>query len=225
MKIDIEITAVFQTPFNVGTGALANIATNRPTIKDGRQQAIIPGSSYKGRLRHTCERLLRTLQQTDSAVCQPPVANRMCPLHEAWLGEFCPVCQLFGSPLRHSPLKFSDLHWQESAEAGVLTDIRTGVSIRRSRRVAEPQRLYDQEVFGPLPETIFSGTITGHLPDEAGQPLAALLLAGLRQLHTVGGGQTGGLGHCRFTARIKIDNRPQGNKWYEEGLKQWLATK
>ena len=225
MKIDIEITAVFQTPFNVGTGALANIATNRPTIKDGRQQVIIPGSSYKGRLRHTCERLLRTLQQTDGAVCQPPVANRMCPLHEAWLGEFCPVCRLFGSPLRQGPLKFSDLHWQESIDEAHLTDIRTGVSIRRNRRVAEPQRLYDQEVFGPLPETIFSGTITGHLPDDDSQALVALLLAGLRQLHTVGGGQTGGLGHGRFRTSTRIDNRPQDEAWYKEGLQQWLATK
>ncbi len=225
MKIEIGLTAVFQTPFNVGTGALANIATNRPTIKDGRLRVIIPGSSYKGRLRHTCERLLRTLQQNETAVCQPPVANQMCPLHQARPGEFCPVCRLFGSPLRQGSLKFSDLHWQESVGEAQLTDIRTGVSIRRSRRVAEPQRLYDQEVFGPLPETIFSGTITGHLPDDDSQALVALLLAGLRQLHTVGGGQTGGLGHCRFQASTRIDNRPQDQTWYKEGLRQWLITK
>jgi CRISPR/Cas system CSM-associated protein Csm3 (group 7 of RAMP superfamily) len=224
MHLQIELTAVFTTPFNVGTGALANTYTDRPTIKNGQQRPIIPGSSYKGRLRHTCEQILRALQQDDAAACQPPVANQMCPLNDDWAGQYCPICRLFGSPNRHGPLRFSDLQWDALDSLEAPTEIRTGVAIRRSRRVAEPQKLYNQELFGPLPQTRYTGEIVGHLVDDDSQQLAALLVAGLRQMHTIGGGQTGGLGHCTFETKIRIDGRLQDDTWFKEELARWLFT-
>jgi CRISPR/Cas system CSM-associated protein Csm3 (group 7 of RAMP superfamily) len=224
MHVRIELTAVFKTPFNVGTGALANAYTDRPTIKNGQQRPIIPGSSYKGRLRHTCERLLRTLQQNDAATCHPPVANTMCPLNDNWSGDFCPICRLFGSPTRPGPLHFSDLNWDADAGLEAPTDIRAGVAIRRSRRVAEPQKLYNTELFGPELQTRYKGVISGHLVEADSQQLIALLLAGLRHMHTIGGGQTGGLGHCEFETRLTLDKQPQNDAWFEEGLAQWLPT-
>ena len=224
MHLKIEFTAVFKTPFNVGTGALANTYTDRPTIKNGQQRPIIPGSSYKGRLRHTCEQLLRTLQQNTAAACQSPEANTMCPIDVAWAGGYCPICRIFGSPNLHSPLRFSDLQWEANVSLKSPTEIRTGVAIRRSRRVAEPQKLYNQELFGPVSQTRLKGTITGYLVDDDSQQLAALLIAGLRHMHTIGGGQTGGLGHCTFQTRLRIDGQLQNDAWFEEGLAQWLPT-
>ncbi len=148
----------------------------------------------------------------------------MCPIIDAWAGSYCPICRLFGSPTRHSSLRFGDLQWEQAITLTPHIDIRTGVSIRRSRRVAEPQKLYNQEVVGAMAQMHYQGTIAGHLVADNSHQLVALLLAGLRHMHTIGGGQTGGLGHCTFETRVVIDKRPQDDTWFEEGLAKWLPT-
>jgi CRISPR/Cas system CSM-associated protein Csm3 (group 7 of RAMP superfamily) len=214
--VEIELKVTFLTPFIVGTGALGETLSNKPTIKDAQQRPIIPGSAWKGRLRHTCERLARSLLADDHAVCRTPDPAAACPLDPAWLGYYCPACRLFGAPRRPSTLRFTDLHWDDdSLEPPTL--IRTGVSINRLRRAAEPQRLYDLEAVDPL-DVVYKGRITGALNETEGQALAALLLGGLQAMTTLGGGRGSGLGRCRIEAQARIDKGVVDEAWRREGL-------
>lgn len=220
MQIDITLAVHFRTPFNVGTGALAEQWTDRPTLRDATGRPIVPGSALKGRLRHTCEALLRTLADSDEAACRAPAPDAMCPLRPRHHGDYCPICRLFGAPRRPSPLFFSDLRRATAAPPTPVL-LRTGVSIRRNRRVAEAQRLYDQEAAAPVAGMGFRGDIRGHLSDADAPALLALLWGGLRALDTLGGGRTGGLGFCDIEAIVSADGRPLDNAALEEGLRQW----
>lgn len=216
MLVDIDLRITFLTPFTVGTGAMGHTQTNKPTIKDALQRPLIPGSALKGRLRHTCERLACSLLDDDDAVCHAPNPATTCPLDTKWLDQYCPVCRLFGSPRRPSSLRFTDLHWLEPV-AAAPTLIRSGVSINRRRRVAEPQRLYDLETVDPL-DVVYRGHITGHLNEAEGQALIALLLGGLHGLTTLGGGRGSGLGRCAIQAQTRIDRRLVDAAWQRDGL-------
>jgi len=221
MEVKIEITAHFISSFIVGTGSLGDALTNKPTFKDGRSRPIIPASAFKGRLRHHCERLLKALQSDDHAACQAPDPANTCPLSPHWLNDYCPVCRLFGSPKRPSPLTFGDWSWAFNDEAP--TQIRTGVSIGRRRRVAEPQRLYDLEAVDPLTAP-YTGMIQGHLADDDAHALAALLWAGIRNMKTVGGGRGSGLGRCDMAAVVRINNQKVGETWLRQGLDHWRRS-
>jgi|CXWK01.1.fsa_nt_gi CRISPR/Cas system CSM-associated protein Csm3 (group 7 of RAMP superfamily) len=222
MHIEIALAVVFTTPFNVGAGALAEQLTDRPTIKDGWYRPLLPGSALKGRLRHTTEALLRTLRQDDLAACRSPSPDTTCPLDPARLGDYCPICRLFGAPRRPSPLYFSDLR-RPSTEPPAPVLLRAGVSIRRNRRVAEAQRLYDQEAVAAGAALVYRGVIAGHLMDDDAPALLALLWGGLRALDTLGGGRTGGLGRCRISVDARRDGQPADAAALEEGLRQWHA--
>ncbi|MCZ7672185.1 MAG: RAMP superfamily CRISPR-associated protein [Chloroflexi bacterium] len=216
MLLDIDLKITFLTPFSVGTGAMGETATNKPTIRDARHHPIIPGSAFKGRLRHTCEGLVRSLLNADNAVCHAPVPDTSCPLDPAWLGQYCPVCRLFGSPRRPASLYFTDLRWQDNTLAAPSL-IRTGVSINRRRHAAEPLRLYDLEAVDAL-DIVYQGRISGHLNEAEGQALVALLLGSLRTLTTLGGGRGSGLGRCHIEAQTRVDQRLVKEAWQRDGL-------
>ena len=222
MDINIRIHADFAAPFLVGTGALGDTLTNKPTIKNGQQQPIIPASAFKGRARHQCEQLLRALQANERAVCHAPDPAVTCPLDPHWLNDYCPVCQIFGSPKRPSPLTFTDWRWQGRLDAAP-TVLRTGVSIQRRRRVAEPQRLYDLEAVDPVGWQ-YMGHINGRLPDHTAQPLAALLWGGIRSLKTIGGGRGSGLGRVQVQADVRVDGHKVDESWLRDGLTHWRAA-
>lgn len=216
MQLTIDLKIRFLTPFTVGTGAMGETLTNKPTIKDAQQRPILPGSALKGRLRHTCERLARSLLADDNAVCHAPAPDSTCPLDPVALTHYCPICRLFGSPRRPSTLRFSDLHWSEGSFPAP-TLVRTGVSIGRRRRVAEPRRLYDLEAVDPL-DVVYQGQITGHLNEAEAQALTALLLGGLNALTTLGGGRGSGMGRCHIVVEARVDGRLIDATWQREGL-------
>ena len=216
MLVDINMAITFLTPFTVGTGAMGETQTNKPTMKDALRRPFVPGSALKGRLRHTCESLARSLINDDQAVCHAPDPAAACPLDAHWLGQYCPVCRLFGSPLRPSTLHFTALPWAAHTNTAP-TLIRTGVSIGRLRRVAEPQRLYDLEAVDPL-DIIYHGRITGHLNEDEGQALVSLLLGGLQTLTALGGGRGSGLGRCAIQTQARVDRRLVDETWQREGL-------
>jgi len=236
VRVAIDVRLVFQTPFNVGSGALADSLAQRPTVKDIRLMPVLPGSSLKGRTRHECERIVRTLTGQPNAVCHGPKAENMCPLDPERMDKpleerkACPVCQVFGSPWVAGAVRFSDLHWEFCEEyAGPPgTLIRHGVSIGRRRRVAEEGRLFSTETFAPVRDTTFLGRITGDFPaaKDNGDEQVGLLVAGLRAITSMGGGRSRGLGWCRVQARaLEIQDGqeiPMGDDWLKEGLARWL---
>lgn len=220
MKVQIEIKANFAAPFMVGSGALGDVLSDKPTIRDGQQRPIIPASAFKGRLRQRYEQLLRALLDDDGAACHAPAPQSTCPLDPAWLGNYCPVCRVFGSPQRPSSLMFSDLRWQEDLAAPSV--IRSGVSIRRSRRVAEPARLYDLEAVDPV-QIQYLSQITGFLVEDDAQALLALLLVSIQDIQTLGGGRGSGLGRCHLETRMRVNGKRVNEAWLRQGLAEGVA--
>ena len=239
MKVSIEVRVVFKTAFNIGSGALADSLADKPTVKDVAQVPVLPGSSLKGRARHECERIVRTLTSDDNAVCHGPTADNMCPLDPARLSatgqQVCPVCRIFGSPWWPGAVQFSDLHWEFrdefTNERPPETTIRYGVGINRTRKVAEEQKLFTLETFAPTQAAAFVGCISGNLPDNATERYGqvGLLVAGLRSITSLGGGRSRGLGWCQVEARptevSESEEQLIDDDTLKEGLAQWLNWK
>lgn len=194
--LDLNWRVVCQSPLFIGSGATTPGA-DKSTVVDGDGRPIIPGSSFKGRLRQHCERIARSLEVW---TCDPPQPNRMCPHHPDNAGRYCPVCMLFGSAWQPSSIRFQDAlpkrpstitsadDWKMTEK----TDLRRGVSINRRRRTAEDKKLYTLRTAQPGMPLEYDLRLTGHLP--AGQGLAGLLVAGLLDLEQIGGGNSRGLG-------------------------------
>ena len=237
LKVRIDLQVVFDTPFTVGIGSSTGSLADKPLYRDALGRPVIPGSSLKGKARHRCEQILRGLTGMPHSACRSPNPETMCPRDSVRLnkGEFgyCPICQIFGGPSYPAALFFSDLHWEYAAqweEMMAPSLVRSSVSIRRSRRVAEPDRLFTTETFATGPETIFLGAITGNLPDEdqARYSLIALLVAGLRQTRALGGGRSRGLGHCRIIPTVaeimEDDDEPLVFDVSEQDLRRALLS-
>jgi CRISPR/Cas system CSM-associated protein Csm3 (group 7 of RAMP superfamily) len=194
MRFRAKIHVHFDGTFNVGSGALGGSLAQRPMLTDWRGLPMVPASSFKGRLRHTCKQLAEAMGQE---TCDDPVAEAMCQPGKS--EEFCPICRLFGSPWRESRLTFTDLTLVEPAflaEAKLPphTSLRYGVGLSRHRRVAQDQLLYTTETFLPGGTVTLEGEINGRAEEED----LGLLVAGLENLLALGGGKTSGMGWCEL---------------------------
>jgi CRISPR/Cas system CSM-associated protein Csm3 (group 7 of RAMP superfamily) len=235
LQVNLDIQVIFQSQFNVGSGALADSLADKPALKDAAQLPIVPGSSLKGRARHECERIVRALTGQENRVCHGPMAETMCPLGrlDKWpTEEACPVCRIFGSPWLPAVAQFSDLRWEFwddfAGKSPPGTALRYGVSIGRTRRVAEEHKLFTTEAFAPTKTTTYTGHIRGNFPDDTterhGQ--VGLLVTGLRGITSLGGARSRGMGWCQITVTPAEIFDGQGHLMdddqLKEGLKQWL---
>lgn len=225
MKIDVTLDVHLASPLHIGSGARADSLADKPLVKDARGLPLIPGSSLRGKTRHACEQIARSLKL--GPVCGAPYPDEMC--RGAPPEQLCPVCSIFGSPWRASPLRFSNLalklaptlpqnprlNWEARLE---WTELRTGVGLSRAQRTAQEDILYTVETYRQTPALIYHGTIDGRL-DTQGQ--AALLVAGLKSVHTLGGNRSRGLGGCRVTPIVYLDGVEQDLDALLKELKVW----
>ncbi len=231
--VELEITLVFATPFNIGTGALAGTTAEKPMIKDAWRVPYVPGSALKGKLRHECERLVRTLTGDENAVCRGPQAQGMCPNVRVTGGSPCPVCRIFGRPGVPASFVFTDLGLLPELRpslndrTALQTQSRYGVSLSRLRRVAKEDLLYTTEIWVREPEALtFRGWIEGWLADTSDLWQVALLLAGLRSLIALGGGRSRGLGWLRppVSTVVRLDGEETSVN-VKEVLEAWLSRR
>jgi CRISPR/Cas system CSM-associated protein Csm3 (group 7 of RAMP superfamily) len=194
MRFRVALRVHFDGAFNIGSGAMGGSLAQRPMLTDWRGLPMVPASSLKGRLRHTCRQLARAMNQR---TCDGPQAEAMCQPGED--ERFCAICRLFGSPWLESPLTFTDLTLVEpaflvGAQVAPSTSLRYGVGLSRRRRVAQDQLLYHTEVFLP------GGTVTleGEIRGSADEGDLGLLVAGLENVLTLGGSKTSGMGWCEI---------------------------
>lgn len=184
--IDLTCHAVSGIRVGSHTGGVAG-DTDMPLLRDANQRPVIPGSSLKGVLRSSAERLLRA--RDERMACDPftaPCADQ----------ELCHVCRLFGSQHQAGRLYVGDL----TAPADAPVIIRDGVGIDRDELVAKKGIKYDYEVVAP--GVTFSGMM--RLDDPQSGEIA--LIDGLFDLIdlgviTVGGGASRGLGRLAVTNR------------------------
>lgn len=229
--VRIGIALVFGTPPSIAAaGALSSIA-DRVAERNAKGQFIIPGSQVKGKLRHTCEQLLRALEK---GVCDPPRAETMCP-NAPGVDAPCLLCRIFGSPARPSPLYFHDLvldiAGSKEDDHRPVPSLRAMIGVNRRRATVAEERLFLVETAPYYPELRFSNdeAVTGTLESEAE---VKLLLAGLKLIPAWGGMKSRGLGwiaRWEEDGRIKVgveasaffDGQPVGMGEWQEVRHLW----
>lgn len=209
----IQLTAVIDSALCVGAGGSSGSLADKPILRNTEGRLVIPASQIKGRLRHECEKLTRALNWP---TCRSPVAQTMCPQRVGLSEDFsldayrisdrtppvpgspeqppqhhCLICQLFGNPVLPARLQFDDLVCAEP-EATTPETLRPGVTINRRRGTAEDQKLYFLETSPANAALRFVGDI--HLQSGAPDYAQALILAGLKHVHALGGSKSTGLG-------------------------------
>lgn len=216
--VSIGITLVFQTPPSIASaGAFGSIA-DRVVERDAQGQFIIPGSQVKGKLRHACEQILRTLERKRN-ICDSPRAETMCP-NPPGGDPPCVACRIFGNPAYPSPLRFHNLVLEAGSEEPsgetFAPALRAMIGINRRRATVAEGRLFLVETAPYFPELRFSDNeaITGSLENEA---WIRLLLASLRLIPAWGGMKSRGLGWTAWLeASATFDGKPvQPTDWQE----------
>lgn len=230
MRVDVAVEITLRAPLHVGSGAMADALADKPLVRDAGGLPLIPGSSLKGKARHACEQVARSLWGNKWYWdCAAPYPDRLCRSLDH--DDLCPVCRLFGSPWYPAPLRFENLRPQireglpkpkdwEQLVARREPELRAGVGLSRSRRVAQEEILYSVETYRPSAALVYSEHIQGHLATKAE---AGLLLAGLEQIRTIGGNHSRGLGWCRVAVTVSLDGVEQDRAVLLEGLKRWSS--
>lgn len=227
----VSLTAVIDSALCVGAGGSSGSLADKPILRNTEGRLVIPASQLKGRLRHECEKLTRALgwptcrsprpdtmcpqrvglsknfrldayRISDRAlVSAAPEPSNQDESSEQQLNRryHCPICQLFGNPTLPARLLFDDLICTET-EATTPETLRPGVTINRRRGTAEDQKLYFLETSPANAALRFVGTI--HLQADTPDFAQALLIAGLKHIHALGGSKSTGLGWLHWEIGI-----------------------
>ncbi|HWZ42329.1 MAG TPA: CRISPR-associated RAMP protein Csx7 [Candidatus Saccharimonadales bacterium] len=195
---------------HIGSG-VPSTKSDAPFLLQGGQP-FLPGSSLRGVLRSTVERMVRgifgpgrccVLFDQDSAAkdCAAGNEDLRKKLESASAEEFdkrrselkfCAVCNLFGSTLMASRLKVSDAVAVNASGTNILPVKRDGVGIDRDTETARDKLKYDYEVLERGCDFKFSL----HLENGGSGDFALLYMAIKEMEHgiEVGGRRARGLG-------------------------------
>ena len=166
---------VMQTAFHIGGGRATLSNSDSPVVLTLEQRPFIPGSSFKGALRSTVEKLVPglpglyscglidlskeeieegkkhkrpmcpTVRQKDIVDERRNRPGREREILERVISELCNTCQLFGSPFAASRINVSDLYMPQKEWSGII-ETRDGVAIDRDSERAKDRLKYDFEV-------------------------------------------------------------------------------
>ena len=208
----INLTAIIDTALSVGAGGSSGSLADKPIVRNAKGQLIIPASQLKGRLRHECEKIARSLGWQ---IFVSPTADILCPTEEqvesrfreiyqvpGYRGYHCWVSQIFGNPILASRIIVDDLICPLAAE-DLPEVLRPGVTINRRRRVAEEKKLYFLETSPVNAKLPFEGAIHLLYPD-CPNYAELLIIAALHHIHALGGSKSVGLGWLTWENLPKI---------------------
>lgn len=201
-----SISAVIDTALCIGAGGSTGSLSGKAIVRNAQKQLIIPGSHLKGRLRHECEKLARSLGWW---IAESPDAKKLCApiphkfLHQqnyyqvtGYSGMHCYVSQIFGNPILPSRIVIDDLVCPYAPET-LPESIRSCVSINRARQTAEDQKLFFLETSPAHAQLPFTGDI--HLLTGCPSYAPALLRAAFSHISAIGGSKSTGLGWLTWT--------------------------
>ena len=206
------------TGLHIGGGKATLSHTDSPVVLTPEGLPFIPGSSLKGVLRSTIEKIVASLP-ADLGLhsCGLPTKedrNESCPtarqkqifddrrnhperaeaIIEQARKDLCHTCQLFGSPFAAGRITINDLYLINDEWSGT-TQIRDGVAIDRDRETAKKRAKYDFEVVPST--TVFAMRL---LIENATAEDLQLISIGLSEFVSgfggVGGLRSRGLGAC-----------------------------
>jgi CRISPR-associated RAMP protein (TIGR02581 family) len=228
---------VLENEMHIGSGK-GDGRTDALVVKDFNGEPYVPGSSLRGVLRSTIERIGAALGLSPCLL----IENNRCvttakPLQEEFkeilkkkkyseisnflkdIAKVCPVCQLFGSTVVASKIRLTDLSLNGR---GVPTSVRHGVAINRDTETSQDKAKFD---FETVPKgSRFAFELIGE--NMAGNDLA-LLAIGIQEMidgnFWIGGNSARGLGKCKLVGlEIKYFKDVNGLKKYlqqrENGL-------
>jgi CRISPR-associated RAMP protein (TIGR02581 family) len=205
---------IMKTALHIGGGHITQTNSDSPVVLTPEEKPFIPGSSFKGALRSTIERVIPILpEEAGLYSCGLPSApdpSSPCPtargLTDVYLtpkdfDKRCHTCKLFGSPYAASRIAISDLYLAKDEQrpseddwSGVI-QVRDGVAIDRDSGTAVDERKYDFEVVPA--ETAFHLKIT---LENATREDLQLLSIGLQEFmsgfSSIGGRRSRGMGVC-----------------------------
>jgi CRISPR-associated RAMP protein (TIGR02581 family) len=194
---------------HIGSG-VPSTKSDSPFLRQGGQP-FLPGSSLRGVLRSTVERMAQTLfpgrccilfdEQSAAASCVAGTKKERERFEQATAEEFdkirselrvCAICGLFGSTLTASKLKVSD-----ALPAAPVVAKRDGVGIDRDTETARDKLKFDYEVLERGCDFKFSI----HLENGEHSDFALLYMAIKEMEHgvEVGGRRARGLGRVMLT--------------------------
>ena len=199
--VSISITVEIETALCIGAGGSTGSLADKAIVRNAAGQLLIPGSHLKGRLRHECEKIARSLGWW---VSESPTAAKMCFEQvpesfrhqqsyqvDSYPGYHCFISQIFGDPILPSRVIVDDLTCLYSRNE-LAQVIRPGVSLSRRRQTAEDSKLFFLETSPANARLPFHGEI--HLLQ--GYPIytQALLACAFAHIHAIGGNKSAGLG-------------------------------
>jgi CRISPR-associated RAMP protein (TIGR02581 family) len=199
---------ILDTALHIGSGQ-SSFETDALVIKDAHEKPYIPGSSFKGTLRSTVERMvpnipgLKTCALIEGADCATVNNDKMDQFKRRLKGEdkgdplelVCDTCKVFGSTVIASKVKIPDLYVSEPYIG--LFERRDGVGIDRDTETAAEGAKFDYEVVSS--QTGFEFEMICENFDKQDKFLLAL---GLREMESkmvsLGGNTSRGLGAFRL---------------------------
>ncbi|MBF2016947.1 MAG: CRISPR-associated protein Csm3 [Rivularia sp. T60_A2020_040] len=220
----IQLTAIIDTALCVGAGGSSGSLADKPIIRNAQGQLLIPASQLKGRLRHECEKIARGLGWE---IFASPKAETLCPSEaevshqfrnaykvDGYRGYHCLISRIFGNPILPSRIIVDDLICPIDKES-LPEVIRPGVTINRRRLTAEENKLFFLETSPANNQLEFTGSI--HLLPDCPSYARALILAGLRHIHALGGSKSAGLGWLSWQ---NLETLPEDDAAWEMLLPQ-----
>jgi CRISPR-associated RAMP protein (TIGR02581 family) len=206
------------TGLHLGGGKATLSASDSPVVLTPDGLPYIPGSSLKGSLRSTTEKVVAGLPELGLTTCglcegvqgetcatahaeaiferrrQARNAEEARQIMEEERGKLCHTCQLFGSPFAAGRIAVSDLGLLEESWSTAI-QIRDGVAIDRDTETARPSLKYNFEVVPA--STRFQMRL---VLENATETDLRLLSIGLSEFlsgySSIGGFRTRGLGGC-----------------------------
>jgi CRISPR-associated RAMP protein (TIGR02581 family) len=194
---------------HIGSG-MAGVATDAPFVRMGNAP-YIPGSSLRGTLRSTVERLIQAIRPEEKfclnfnhavdCASSPEQAKEREEKEKREQKEvkaedlrFCAICGFFGSTTVASRFKISDA--VQSAAKPKEPVRRDGVGIDRDTETARDQIKYDFEVLDPGCE--FDVTLQVENSEDADRAILYVMLLEMKNGFDVGGKRSRGLGRMKL---------------------------
>src|SRR6266699_1504849 len=234
---------VMQTALHIGGGRVTLSSSDSPVVLTPDQKPFIPGSSFKGALRSTIEKIVPGLPGfssctlTDLSYEELEEAHKqglkICPTvrqHEVAqarrraperaeqimleaIGDLCDTCLLFGSTFTAARLNVSDLYMPDEDWSGMVQR-RDGVAIDRDTEKARDRLKYDFEVV-PASATFNLEILLENATKRDIQLLCVGLSEFVHGFGVVGGKRSRGLGVAQLEGL-----HVSALELYEEGVEQ-----
>ncbi|MDR4497175.1 MAG: RAMP superfamily CRISPR-associated protein [Candidatus Scalindua sp.] len=201
---EYKTTIYLKSNLHIGSGFAFMSLVDKTTIKDQKGFVIIPGATFKGKLRSICKKICLSLESEFGQICEGKDSPKVCKSSQE---TACIICRLFGSAYNEGKLIFRDATLlsedREKIEmikkldhfASPQSELRSGNRISRLLRTSSSKQLFVSESCPR--DLIFEGKIFNR---EALKDVERKLLRwGAKSLLQIGGQKGRGLGRVSVT--------------------------